>query len=62
MGKYEKLPAHYSSDLGWVVQTCLSVDYKRRPTASYLLTKPSKHAIIIEIIDKAEKLGIIVGK
>ena len=42
MGKYQKLPNHYSTDLSWVVQTCLSVDYKRRPTAAYLLTKSSK--------------------
>jgi NIMA (never in mitosis gene a)-related kinase len=37
MGKYESIPSHYSSDLTWVVKSCLSVDYKRRPSASYLL-------------------------
>lgn len=42
MGKYNPIPPHYSADLGWVVQTCLSVDYKRRPTASYLLNKQSQ--------------------
>lgn len=37
MGKYDSLPSHYSSDLVWIVKSCLSVDYKRRPTAAYLL-------------------------
>ena len=41
MGKYEPIPSNYSSDLSWVVQSCLSVDYKRRPSAAYLLTMPS---------------------
>jgi hypothetical protein len=41
MGKYDNLPSHYSTDLTWVVKSCLSVDYKRRPTAAYLLQMPS---------------------
>lgn len=41
MGKYNDIPKHYSSELEWVVRSCLSVDYKRRPTAAHLLTKPN---------------------
>lgn len=43
IGKFEKIPSHYSSDLSWVVNSCLSLDYKRRPSASYLLEMPSNY-------------------
>lgn len=43
MGKYEGLPSHYSADLVWIVKSCLSVDYKRRPTAAYLLGMSSNN-------------------
>jgi serine/threonine protein kinase len=46
MGKYESLPSHYSSDLVWIVKSCLSVDYKRRPTAAYLLGMSSNYVFI----------------
>lgn len=46
MGKYASLPNYYSADLVWVVKSCLSIDYKRRPSALYLLEMPSKTYII----------------
>lgn len=46
LGKFENIPSHYSSDLSWIIKSCLSLDYKRRPTAAYLLAMPSIHNII----------------
>ena len=62
MGKYEKIPSHYSSDLSWVVESCLSVDYKRRPSAAYLLSKQSKIRNMIEVIEWGEKLKVEIMK
>lgn len=41
MGKYDSLPPHYSTDLVWIVKSCLAIDYKRRPSAAYMLEMPS---------------------
>jgi NIMA (never in mitosis gene a)-related kinase len=48
MGKYDNIPSHYSQDLTWFVKSCLSVDYKRRPSAAYLLQMPSNFIFNIE--------------
>jgi NIMA (never in mitosis gene a)-related kinase len=40
MGKFQDIPSFYSKDLRWIVHSCLSVDYKRRPSIQYLLERP----------------------
>jgi NIMA (never in mitosis gene a)-related kinase 1/4/5 len=40
IGKYSPIPAHYSQITIWIVKSCLSVDYKRRPTIQYILNQP----------------------
>ena len=43
VGKYNPIPAHYSPVTSWVIKSCLSVDYKRRPTIQYILSQAGKY-------------------
>jgi NIMA (never in mitosis gene a)-related kinase len=38
-GKYSPISNHYSTDMSEMIHQCLSVDHKRRPSASYILEK-----------------------
>ncbi len=51
MGKFQDIPSFYSNDLKWVVKACLEVDYKRRPSVSYLLERPF-------VMDNAKKFNL----
>jgi len=50
-GRYTPVSSFYSQELIEIVNLCLNRDYKKRPTASTLLTKQS-------VIDKAKSLNI----
>lgn len=39
MGRYAPISNAYSTQMAEMIQQCLSVDPKRRPTASYILEK-----------------------
>lgn len=51
MGKFQDIPSFYSKDLRWLIQSCLSVDYKRRPSINFLIERPF-------IIEQANKLNL----
>ena len=46
VGKYAPIPSFYSHITTWLVKSCLSVDYKRRPTIQYILSQPGKAHLI----------------
>jgi len=58
VGKYSPIPAHYSPVTSWVIRSCLSVDYKRRPTIQYILSQPGIQFPISDVIKMATKLNI----
>lgn len=39
-GKYKPISSHYSLELSETIRQCLSVDHKRRPSASHILERP----------------------
>lgn len=47
-GRYTPIPNTYSTQMAEMVQQCLSVDHKRRPTASYILEKPYVKNFIVQ--------------
>jgi len=51
MGKFQDIPNYYSKDIRWIIQSCLSVDYKRRPSINFLLERPF-------VIENAKKLNL----
>lgn len=58
MGKYAPIPAFYSQVTVWLVKSCLSVDYKRRPTIQYILNQTGIDIFYLDVIKMANKLGI----
>jgi NIMA (never in mitosis gene a)-related kinase len=45
-GRYTPISENYSKDLRETVDSCLERDYKRRPTASVLLSRPGKDVLM----------------
>lgn len=54
MGKFQDIPSFYSKDLRWLIQSCLSVDYKRRPSINFLMERPF-------VIELATKLNLNIN-
>ena len=44
--RYSPIPEFYSRDLREVIDLCLERDYKRRPTTSNLLARPSSDVVM----------------